>query len=50
VQILQGVKQGERVITVGGLGLEDKAKIEIAKPGEEGAPDKEGNKGGDAGK
>jgi len=49
VQILNGVKEGEQVITVGGLGLEDKAKIEIAKPGEQGAPDKE-DKSGDAGK
>jgi len=32
VQILSGVKEGEQVITVGGLGLEDKAKIQIAKP------------------
>jgi HlyD family secretion protein len=50
VQILKGVKEGERVITVGGLGLEDKAKIEIAKPGDEGAPEKEADKAGDAGK
>jgi multidrug efflux pump subunit AcrA (membrane-fusion protein) len=34
VQILTGVKEGEQVITVGGLGLEDKAKITIAKPEE----------------
>jgi membrane fusion protein (multidrug efflux system) len=33
VQILSGVKPGDRVITDGGLGLDDKAKIEIAKPG-----------------
>lgn len=32
VQILGGVKEGEQVITVGGLGLEDKAKITTAKP------------------
>lgn len=32
VQILSGVKEGEQVITVGGLGLEDKAKIQISKP------------------
>jgi HlyD family secretion protein len=31
VQILDGVKEGEKVITQGGLGLDDKAKIEIAK-------------------
>lgn len=43
VQILSGVKQGERVITVGGLGLEDKAKIQISKPesaGKDEAPEK----------
>ncbi len=34
VQIVSGVKPGDRVITEGGLGLDDKAKIEIAKPGE----------------
>jgi HlyD family secretion protein len=32
-QILSGVKPGEQVITQGALGLDDKAKIEIAKPG-----------------
>lgn len=39
VQIVSGVKPGENVIVKGGLGLDDKAKIEIAKP--------EGGKGGD---
>ena len=34
VQILSGIKEGEQVITQGGLGLDDKAKIQIAKPGE----------------
>ena len=33
VQILSGVKPGDRVIIEGALGLDDKAKIEIAKPG-----------------
>lgn len=33
VQILSGVKPGEQVITEGGLGLDDKSKIQIAKPG-----------------
>jgi HlyD family secretion protein len=32
VQILSGAKEGEQVITVGGLGLEDKTKIEVSKP------------------
>jgi HlyD family secretion protein len=31
VQILSGVKEGEQVITEGGLGLDDKAKVRIAK-------------------
>ena len=36
VQILSGVSPGEQVITLGGLGLEDKAKVTIQKPGEAG--------------
>ena len=40
VQILSGVKPGDQVITEGGLGLDDKAKIQIAKPGEEDKEDK----------
>jgi RND family efflux transporter MFP subunit len=35
VQILSGVKPGEQVIVQGGLGLDDKSKIKIEKPGEE---------------
>jgi multidrug efflux pump subunit AcrA (membrane-fusion protein) len=47
VQILSGVKPGDQVITEGGLGLDDKAKIEIAKPGgEEGS----GKRAGEAAK
>jgi multidrug efflux pump subunit AcrA (membrane-fusion protein) len=34
VQIVAGVSPGDRVVTVGGLGLEDKAKVRILKPGE----------------
>jgi RND family efflux transporter MFP subunit len=34
VQILSGVNPGEQVITQGGLGLDDKAKIQITKAGE----------------
>ena len=34
VQIIDGVKEGEQVITFGGLGLEDKAKVTIQKAGE----------------
>jgi multidrug efflux pump subunit AcrA (membrane-fusion protein) len=45
VQIVSGVKEGEQVITQGGLGLDDKAKVQITKPGEadEGDKKKEGN-------
>lgn len=34
VQILSGVSPGDQVITVGALGIEDKAKIRIVQPGE----------------
>lgn len=48
VQILSGVKPGDQVITEGALGLDDKSKIEIKKPGEEGADSSPGGKeGGD---
>jgi multidrug efflux pump subunit AcrA (membrane-fusion protein) len=40
VQILKGIAVGEKVITVGGVGLEDGAKVTLAAPGEE----KEGDK------
>jgi len=45
VQILSGVSPGEQVITVGGLGLEDKAKVTIQKPGEEPRGEKADEKG-----
>ncbi len=32
VQILSGLQEGEKVITSGGLGLEDKAKVKIEQP------------------
>jgi multidrug efflux pump subunit AcrA (membrane-fusion protein) len=32
VQILSGVQPGENVVTSGGLGLEDKAKVTIQQP------------------
>lgn len=35
VQILKGVAVGEKVITVGGVGLEDGAKVTLAAPGED---------------
>jgi multidrug efflux pump subunit AcrA (membrane-fusion protein) len=44
VQILSGVKPGEQVITVGGVGLEDKAKVRIEKPSEKPADEKAGEK------
>jgi len=35
VQVVSGVEPGERVVTVGGLGLEDKAKVRVVEqPGE----------------
>jgi HlyD family secretion protein len=36
VQVISGLKEGEQVITSGGLGLEDKAKVTIQKPDESG--------------
>jgi RND family efflux transporter MFP subunit len=41
VQILKGLEPGEKVITVGGVGLEDKAKVKIVAAGEEEKPNKE---------
>lgn len=43
VQILSGVKPGDQVITEGALGLDDKSKIEIKKPGEQSAGGSEGS-------
>ena len=40
VQILSGVNPGEQVITDGALGLDDKAKIVIGKPGSKESGDK----------
>ena len=44
VQIVSGVAPGDRVITTGGLGLDDKAKVRIVQAGEkaEGAKDEGG--------
>ena len=42
VQILTGVKAGDKVITQGGLGLDDKAKIEMVKAGAEPDDNKDG--------
>ena len=35
VEILSGVSPGDQVVVVGGMGLDDKAKVRIVKPGEE---------------
>lgn len=43
VQIVAGVEPGEKVITEGGLGLEDKAKVRIMKPGEKRAGEDKGD-------
>jgi multidrug efflux system membrane fusion protein len=32
VQIVSGVQEGEQVVTSGGLGLEDKAKVKVQAP------------------
>jgi HlyD family secretion protein len=51
VQILSGISPGDQVITVGALGLEDKAKVRIVQPGEkdedEKDKDEKGAKGGE---
>lgn len=33
VQVLNGVRPGEEVVTVGGVGLDDKAKVRVVTPG-----------------
>jgi RND family efflux transporter MFP subunit len=43
VQILSGVSAGEQVVTGGGVGLDDNAKVRIVKPG---AKDDAGETGG----
>jgi HlyD family secretion protein len=40
-QVVAGVEPGERVITEGGVGLEDKAKVRVMKPGEKDAGEKD---------
>ena len=32
MQIVSGLQEGEQVVTSGGLGLEDKAKVSIQQP------------------
>ena len=41
VQIAAGVDVGQRVVTEGGLGLEDKTKVRVMKPGEKPAGEKD---------
>jgi multidrug efflux pump subunit AcrA (membrane-fusion protein) len=41
VQVVSGIEAGDRVVTVGGVGLEDKAKVRVMKPGEKAAGEKE---------
>ena len=41
VQIVAGVDLGQRVVTSGGLGLEDKSKVRVMKPGEKKAGEKD---------
>ena len=41
VQIVTGVEVGQRVVTQGGLGLEDKTRVRIMKPGEKAAGEKD---------
>ena len=48
VQILSGVQPGEQVVTSGGLGLEDKAKVTIQQPKSE--DDDDDDSGGDEAK
>ena len=41
VQVVAGVEPGQRVVTQGGLGLEDKTKVRVMKPGEKAAGEKD---------
>src|ERR1019366_1495900 len=41
VQIVAGVDLGQRVVISGGLGLEDKTKVRVMKPGEKAAGEKD---------
>ena len=41
VQIVAGVDVGQRVVTQGGLGLEDKSKVRVMKPGEKAGGEKD---------
>jgi HlyD family secretion protein len=41
VQVLNGCRPGEEVVTVGGLGLDDKAKVKVVTPGAPEEPEEE---------
>jgi HlyD family secretion protein len=41
VQVLNGVRPGEEVVVVGGIGLDDKAKVRIVTPGAPEEPEEE---------
>ena len=43
VQILNGVRPGEEVVIVGGIGLDDKAKVKVIDPTVKEAPDEDEN-------
>lgn len=47
VQVLDGLREGQQVVTVGAYGLPDGAKVTIAKPGESGGDEKGDDKGKD---
>lgn len=46
VQVVSGVAPGEQVVIVGGLGLDDGAKVKVVKSGGEGDQDTDDDKGG----
>ena len=50
VQIVTGLQEGEQVVTSGGLGLEDKAKVAIQKPKSEDDEDDDADAKDDKGK
>ena len=45
IQVLKGLDPGKKVVTVGGVGLQDGAKVRIQKPGEKEEPEDKGEKG-----
>jgi HlyD family secretion protein len=45
VQVLNGCRPGEEVVTVGGLGLDDKAKVKVVTPGAPEEPEEEPDAG-----